>query len=190
MATWLSWSFFLTVNPQAQTTSLNRHSSMCCMQSFLFTGRLHKLQSTGNNTHLRTWSVAVLSVNFAWQWTQSPSSLSKTELANRFLKNPVTFWWHFWHFLSRPCARNCSTQNPQKLWPHGVATSASKIGLSLQKWINFVRGQPNHWTGLRASRRLTKFHTITDFPSQPWNGHVRKRSSMEKPCLRNPRVIM
>ena len=133
VATWLSWSFLLIVKPQAQTTSPNGQPSMCCWRSFLLTGWRQKLQSTGNNTHRRTWSFALSSVNFSWQYTHLPSSLSKTEFANRFLQNPVTFVPHFWHVLSVPCVWNLFTQNPQKLCPHGVAISASKKRLSLKK---------------------------------------------------------
>ena len=86
----------------------------------------------GNDTHRCTWSLALSSGNFSSQWTHWPSSLSKTEFASRFLQNPWLLY-HTFGMYGLCCALWTDTQNQQKLYPHGNATSASKKGLSLKK---------------------------------------------------------
>ena len=61
--------------------------------------------------------------------------------AKRFLQNDDTGILQSWQTLSLPWVLKHSTQNPQKLWLHGVAISASRTGFLLDIRRNLLK----HW---------------------------------------------
>ena len=130
---WLASSFFFRRVPHSQTISLYSHSCWCCWISILLNSWEQRSQGFSIWSHWVTWVFAVSSGNLAWHQRHSPSTVANMLLANRFLQKADTGRLHIWHVVAVLFALNCSTQNPQKLWPHGVAISASRTGFLLQK---------------------------------------------------------
>ena len=178
----LSSSFFLTRVPHAQTISRSSHTSWCWNSSARFTFFLHLPHGTSIWLHCLTWVLASSRGNSSWHQRHSPFSRFSMLHAKRFLQNNDTEILHFWQTLSFPVVLKHSTQNPQKLWPHGVAISASRTGFLLDIWRNQIKNllkrwytshdyncflcytyQTSHkyWTG-RSSRKLTWSNTFFD----------------------------
>lgn len=141
----LSSSFFLKRVPHAQTISRSWHTSWCWNSSARFTFCLHLPHGTSSWLHRLTWFLASSRGNSSWHQRHSPFSRFSMLHAKRFLQNDDTEILHFWQTLSFPVVLKHSTQNPQKLWPHGVAISASRTGFLLDIWRNPIKNLFKRW---------------------------------------------
>ena len=145
----LSSSFFLMRVPHAQTISRSSQTSWCWSSSALFTFLLHLPHDTSSWSHRLTWFLASSRGNSFWHQRHCPFSKFSMLPAKRFLQNDDTGILHNWQALSLPWVLKHSTQNPQKLWPHGVAISASRTGFLLDIKRNPITNLLKRWYTIR-----------------------------------------
>ena len=120
-------------------------TSWCWSSSALFTFLLHLPHGTSSWAHRLTWVLASSRGNSSWHQRHWPFSKFSMLPAKRFLQNDDTGILHSWQTLSLPWVLKHSTQNPQKLWPHGVAISASRTGFLLDIRRNPIKNLLKRW---------------------------------------------
>ena len=114
-------------------------TSWCWSSSALFTFLLHLPHSTSSWAHRLTWFLVLSRGSSSWHQRHWPFSKFSMLPAKRFLQNDDTEILHSWQTLSLPWVLKHSMQNPQKLWPHGVAISASRTGFLLDIRRNLIK---------------------------------------------------
>ena len=132
---WFCIYFLLNLIPHSQTTSIIKHVLLCASISFCLMLSWQCWQLTSSSGYRSRWSFAWFSVisdphHLQWPWT-----IPSATFARRFGQNVVTGWRQISHLPDCPWFLLLSIfiQKPQKEWPHGVASLASRIGFLLWK---------------------------------------------------------
>lgn len=136
-----SASALFNKTPHSHWMSAIRHSSLWLFRFALLTAAWHREHSVSSSPQHLTWSFAVFRGKRWWHHIHSPSTMASMLFAKRFWQKTTTDCRHIWQVIFPPplVAWKVSTQNPQKLCPHGVAIWASNKGFLLWNKKNMMK---------------------------------------------------
>ena len=127
------WSFLGNLFPHSHTISTMVHASSCKAWSWRLKLLPHKLHLISIRGHFLMCSAEVSKLKWSLQAMHSPWKVESRLQTKMFLQKFSTCWRHIAQASWPVVFLNWATQNPQKLWPHGVAMCASRMGFVLEK---------------------------------------------------------
>ena len=144
------WFFCGNISPHAQVISFIGHALAWINWSIRFIVSLHREQIISICGQCFTWSLAVPRSNSSLHTRHFPWMVANTLFAKIFRQNFTTNWRHIAQGIGPAVCWKISTQCPQNVWPHGVATWASITGFALQEGKG-NKGAVTTWTCLLLS---------------------------------------